>query len=83
MKSKKIFLWLVIPFMLLTLGATNSSRYKTPSTEDMKEEKEYQISTCVHTMGKDIWIFETKMNKKTGKIISRKQVHSRKYKNIK
>ena len=49
----------------------------------MKEEKEYQISTCVHTMGKDIWIFETKMNKKTGKIISRKQVHSRKYKNIK
>ncbi len=76
----KIMKWLIIPFMLLTLGATN---YKNPSTEDMKDEKEYQISTCVHTMGKDIWIFETKMDKRTGKIISRKQVHSRKYKNIK
>ena len=81
--KNKIFRWLVIPFMLLTLGATNSSRYKNPSTEEMKQEKTYVISTCVHTMGKDIWVFETKMNAKTGKIISRKQVHSKKYKNIK
>ena len=66
--------------LILIIGAT---QHKNPSTEDMKQEPKYVISTCVHTMGKDIWVFETKMNAKTGKIISRKQVHSKKYRNIK
>ena len=47
------------------------------------EEKEYQISTCVYQINGSIWVFETKINKKTGKVVSRKQVHSKKYKNIK
>ena len=78
---KKTMKWLVMPIMLLTLGATSSHRNQ--STDEMKREKEFVISTCVHQMGKDIWVFETKMNKNTGKIISRKQVHSKKYKNVK
>ena len=80
--KNKYYLLIIIVLAFFTLGATNN-RYKNPSTEEMKQEKTYVISTCVHTMGKDIWVFETKMNAKTGKIISRKQVHSKKYKNIK
>ena len=70
----KIFL-LLIPLLILTLGAT--------STEEINQEKHYVISTCAYKMGKDTWIFETKMNSRTGKIISRKQIHSKKYRNIK
>ena len=81
--KNKLFLWLIIPFMLLTLGATNNSRYKTPSTDDMKEEKEYRISTSVHQINGAVWVFETKYDIHTGKILSRKQVHSKKYRNIK
>ena len=79
--KNKLFLCLIIPFMLLTLGAT--SRHKTPSTEDMKQEKEYRISTSVHQINGAVWVFETKYDVHTGKILSRKQVHSKKYRNIK
>lgn len=67
-----------LSFFIL-IGATN---HRNQPTDEIKNV-EYQISTCVHTMGKDIWVFETKMNKKTGKIVSRKQVHSKKYRNVK
>ena len=80
--KNKLFLWLVIPFMILTLGATPGSRHRNQSTEEIKDV-EYQISTCVYQINSSIWIFETKINKKTGKVVSRKQVHSKKYKNIK
>ena len=42
--KNKLFLWLIIPFMLLTLGAT--SRHQT--TDEMNKGKEYRISTSVH-----------------------------------
>ena len=77
---KRFLSGLIVGLSLFVLiGATN---HKNPSTEDLKNT-EYVISTCVHQMGKDIWVFETNMNKKTGKIISRKQVHSKKYRNVK
>jgi hypothetical protein len=72
---------LVIPFMLLTLGATTNGHRNPPDKNT--EKRNITISTCVHQMGKDIWVFETKMDTKTGKIISRKQVHSKKYRNLK
>tara|TARA_B100001123_G_C14941797_1_gene880002 strand:- start:14 stop:256 length:243 start_codon:yes stop_codon:yes gene_type:complete len=79
--KNKYYLLIIIVLAFFTLGATND-RYKNPSTKEM-EEKEYQISTCVYQINSSIWIFETKINKKTGKVVSRKQVHSKKYKNIK
>ena len=76
--SYKVFI--VGLFLIFTLGNT---KFKTPSTEQMKQIG-YQISTCVYQDKKgSIWVFETIMNKKTGQIVSRKQVHSKKYKNIK
>ena len=77
--KNKLFLWLIIPFMLLTLGAT--SRHQT--TDEMNKGKEYRISTSVHQINGAVWVFETKYDIHTGKILSRKQVHSKKYRNIK
>ena len=75
---------IIIGFLLLfTLGATSSTRYKTPSTDDLDRKVEYRISTSVHEMKGAIWVFETKYDITTGNIISRKQVHSKKYGNIK
>ena len=78
--KNKLFLWLIIPFMLLTLGAT--SRHQNSRSNDM-DDKEYRISTSVHQINGAVWVFETKYDVNTGKIISRKQVHSKKYRNIK
>ena len=69
--------------LFLLIGATNYQNYKTPSTNEMKN-KEYQISTCAYQdKSGTIWVFETLINKTNGKLEYRKQVHSKKYKNIK
>ena len=69
--------------LFLLIGATNYQNYKTPSTNEMKS-KEYQISTCAYQDNKGtIWVFETMINKTNGKLEYRKQVHNKKYKNIK
>tara|TARA_Y100001963_G_C6559524_1_gene343644 strand:- start:398 stop:637 length:240 start_codon:yes stop_codon:yes gene_type:complete len=66
--------------LILLIGATN---YKNPSTREM-ENTEYQISTCAYQdKGGNIWVFETMINKTNGRLEYRKQVHSKKYKNIK
>tara|TARA_Y100001963_G_scaffold158825_1_gene259877 strand:- start:2018 stop:2251 length:234 start_codon:yes stop_codon:yes gene_type:complete len=74
---KKVFklVWpLLIMFVLLlfSIGAT---------TNDV-QPKQYRITTDVHTINGKIWVFETKYNIYTGKVISRKQVKSTKYRNI-
>ena len=66
--------------LFVVIGATN---YKNPSTVEMRNT-EYQISTCAYQdKSGNIWVFETMINKTNGKLEYRKQVHSKKYKNIK
>tara|TARA_R100000458_G_C8172707_1_gene172587 strand:- start:525 stop:749 length:225 start_codon:yes stop_codon:yes gene_type:complete len=74
MKNKYYMLIGIVLISFLLLGTTGPSE---------SVPKEYRISTDVHTINGKIWIFETKYNVHSGKIISRKQVSSKKYRNIK
>ena len=75
MKNRYKMLFMCI-LLFFTIGAT-----KNP--DPPKVVGTYQISTSTYVDRKGtLWVFETIINTKTGKIKSRKQVHSRKYKNI-
>ena len=63
----------IVLISFLLLGTTGPSE---------SVPKEYRISTDVHTINGKIWVFETKYNVHTGKVKSRRQVKSTKYKNI-
>ena len=80
--KNKYYLLIIIVLAFFTLGATND-RYKNQSTDEMNKGNEYRISTSVHQINGAVWVFETKYDVNSGKIISRKQVHSKKYRNIK
>ena len=72
----KDLIWplLIVFIVLISIGAT---------VPNEPIPKEYRISTTSHTINGKIWVFETKYNVHTGKVTSRKQVKSTKYKNIK
>ena len=74
MKLKDL-IWpmLVIFIVLMSIGATSNDL----------QPKQYRIATDVHTINGKVWVFETKYNVHSGKISSRKQVSSKKYRNIK
>ena len=74
MKNKYYMLIGIVLISFLLLGTTRPSE---------SEPKEYRISTSVHQINSSVWVFETKYDVNSGKIISRKQVHSKKYRNIK
>ena len=74
MKNKYYMLIGIVLISFLLLGTTRPSE---------SEPKEYRISTATHQLNGAIWVFETKYDVHSGKIISRKQVHSKKYRNIK
>ena len=77
MKNKYKILFMCI-LLFCTLGATRNTE------PPVNKEGTYQISTSTYMDKKGtLWVFETIINTKTGKIKSRKQVHSKKYKNIK
>jgi hypothetical protein len=71
--KNKYYLLIIVVLVFFTLGATTGT----------KDFKEYRISTSTHQMNGQVWVFETKYNVLTGNIISRKQVHSKKYRNVK
>ena len=73
----------VVLCMVILLGATNFNHPKNKKSKS-EEKKEYQISTCAYQdRTGTIWVFETLIDKNTGKLEYRKQVHSKKYKNVK
>ena len=74
MKNKYYMLIGIVLISFLLLGTTRQGE-PTP--------REYRISTAVHQINGAVWVFETKYDINSGKILSRKQVHSKKYKNIK
>ena len=74
MKNKYYMLIGIVLISFLLLGTTRPGE---------SEPKEYRISTSIHQVNGAIWVFETKYDVNSGKIISRKQVHSKKYRNIK
>ena len=74
MKNKYYMLIGIVLISFLLLGTTRPGE---------SEPKEYRISTSVHQINSSVWVFETKYDINSGKIISRKQVHSKKYRNIK
>ena len=73
--KNKYFIAIAFILIFFTMGATTSS--------SIHSVKEYRISTSVHQMNGVVWIFETKYNISSGDIVSRKQVHSKKYRNVK
>ena len=73
MKNKYYMLIGIVLVSFLLLGTTRPS----------DEPKEYRISTSIHQVNGAIWVFETKYDVHSGKILSRKQVHSKKYRNVK
>ena len=73
MMKNKYYLLIIVVLAFFTLGATTGS----------KDFKEYRISTSIHQVNGQVWVFETKYNILTGNIVSRKQVHSKKYRNVK
>ena len=77
MKNKYYMLIGIVLISFLLLGTTR------PGHKGSDTEKEYRISTSVHQINNSVWVFETKYDIHSGDIISRKQVHSKKYRNIK
>ena len=77
MKNKYYMLIGIVLISFLLLGTTR------PGHKGSDTEKEYRISTSVHQINSSVWVFETKYDIHSGDIISRKQVHSKKYRNIK
>ena len=75
--KNKYYLLIIVVLAFFTMGNTRASRH----TENL--EREYRISTSVHQINGAVWVFETKYDIHSGDIISRKQVHSKKYRNIK
>ena len=72
--KNKYYLLIMIVVGIFLLGATKPG-ITTP--------KEYRISTSIHQLNGVVWVFETKYDINSGNIISRKQVHSKKYRNVK
>ena len=77
MKNKYYMLIGIVLISFLLLGTTR------PGHKSTETKREYRISTSVHQINGAVWVFETKYNIHSGDIVSRKQVHSKKYRNVK
>ena len=76
---------LIVGLTAITLfGATATPARQWATKKESPKKTEYQISTCAYQdESGNIWVFETMINKTNGNLEYRKQVHSKKYKNIK